>query len=109
METREERIGKNEALFRVVNERLEELNEAFATVTRTMTIVCECGDVGCADQLEIPLAEYERIRADPTLFVVTPGHAEPDVEDVVDHGRYDVVRKQPGEPARIATETDPRH
>ena len=38
------RIGRIEALFRVVN---EEINQFAASSTDTFEIVCECGDVDC--------------------------------------------------------------
>jgi hypothetical protein len=106
---RERRVGENEALYRAVNEGIESLNEAFGRITETMTVVCECGDLACAEQIEISIQEYERLRSEPTLFAVLPGHEMEDVEDVV--GRqdaYHVVRKHPGGPARLAAETDPR-
>jgi len=41
-----------------------------------------------------------------TTFAVRPGHAKPDVEDVVaSYPAYDVVRKKEGLPARLAEET----
>ena len=103
------KIGENEALFRAVNERIEGLGEAFGLITESMTIVCECGDGLCIEQIELPVSEYERIRADSTLFVIRPGHEIPDVEDVVErHDSFDVVRKRSGGPAELARETDPR-
>jgi hypothetical protein len=99
----------NEALFREVNERIEGVNNAFAVVTGTMSIVCECGAAGCVDQIVIPRKAYEQLRADPTLFAVVPDHEIPDVEDVIDRrDGYDVVRKHPGVPQLIAKATDPR-
>jgi hypothetical protein len=106
---RERRIGANEAIFREVNERLEEINRTFSTVTRSMEIMCECGDMSCAQMLSIPLADYERIRSDPTLFAVLSGHETAAVESVVEQQQgFDVVRKHPGEPALLAEATDPR-
>jgi hypothetical protein len=103
------RLGENEVLYRAVNERIEDLSTAFGMVTETMSVVCECGDIKCAEQIEVDLPTYERIRAEPTLFFIRPGHEYPDVEDIVEHtDRYDVVRKRPGEAAAIAAETDPR-
>jgi hypothetical protein len=99
----------NEALFREVNERIEGVNNAFAVVTGTMSIVCECGAAGCVEQIVISHKAYEELRADPTLFAVVPDHEVPDVEDVVDRrDGYDVVRKHPGVPQLIAKATDPR-
>ena len=109
MDERTRKVGENEALFRAVNERIEGLGEAFGLITESMTIVCECGDGVCIEQIELPVAEYERIRADSTLFVIRPGHEIPDAEDVVErHDGFDVVRKRPGGPAELARETDPR-
>jgi hypothetical protein len=109
MGERERRIAENEVLFRSVNERIEGMNEAFGTVTDTFSIVCECGDAACTEQIEIGRSDYERVRADPTLFVVKPGHEIGRVEDVLEtRDEYDVVRKREAEPAELAREHDPR-
>ena len=106
---RARRLGENEALFRVVNERIEEVNRGFATLTETMDVVCECGDLACAERVLVSLADYERIRADSTHFVLVPGHESPSVERVIERGDgFVVVEKDPGLPARVASETDPR-
>jgi hypothetical protein len=108
-EPRTRKIGENEALFRGVNEQIEELSETFSVAAETMTIVCECGNRECVEQFEITVREYEDIRADASLFFVLPGHEEDDVERVVQRtDRYWVVSKHDGAPARIASETDPR-
>ena len=109
MDERERRIGLNEALFREVNVRLDEVNEAFSSFTGTMSIVCECGDATCIEQISIAEREYQAVRAEPADFVIVRGHEAPDVEAVVDdRNGYVVVRKRPGDPARLARETDPR-
>ena len=109
MNERARRIGENEILYRNVNEKIEDLNEAFGTLTQTMTVVCECGDAACAEQIELDVPTYERIRAEPTHFVVRPGHVEPDVESVVEQGDgFEVVRKDEGDAAELARENDPR-
>lgn len=47
--------------------------------------------------------EYRAVRSDPRTFAIVDGHEEPDVEHVVERtDRYTVVRKDPGEPARLA-------
>jgi hypothetical protein len=110
VDERTRRVGRNEAVFREVNEQLESLNRGVAAVSdQTMRIVCECGDLKCAEQLVVPVDDYERIRSDPALFFVIRGHERPDVERVVeDAAGYHVVRKHEGDPARLARETDPR-
>jgi hypothetical protein len=110
-ETRRARIAANEAVFRTVNERIAELNRALGSDLGddSMAIVCECGDVGCAEQITIPIAVYEEVRSDPTLFIVVPGHEIPDVEDIVTrHGKFDVVCKHKGSGETVARATDPR-
>ena len=107
---RARRIGRNEAIFREVNEQIESLNRGIAAISdNKLHVVCECGDLRCTDQLVVAIAEYERVRSDPTLFVVRPTHDLPDVEQVVEETPgYHVVRKREGDAARIARETDPR-
>ena len=109
MATRAERIGQNEALFRRVNERLEELNEAFSMVSDTFDLVCECGDLECGERLEVKPRDYEAVRSDPAAFIVAPGHEARDLDVVVERREsYQVIRKRPGEPEHRAEETDPR-
>ena len=109
MDERQERIGRNEALFRSVNEKLEDMNQEFSLVTSTFTVVCECGDQSCIEQLPIDVRDYERVRADPRLFIVHPGHAAGETEEVVEaRQEYEVVRKHAGEPAALATDLDQR-
>ena len=109
MEERERRIGLNEAVFREANERIQELNQTFATVTDRLILVCECGDGECAEQISIAPAAYEELRGDPANFAIVPGHELPDVEQVlIRHEEYAVVRKDEGIPRRIAEVTDPR-
>src|SRR4051794_14412713 len=109
MDERARKIGENEALYRTVNERIESLNEAFGMVTETMAVVCECGQLECTEQIELDLPTYEGVRNEPTHFVVLPGHEIPDVEDVVERADgFNIVRKNPGGPAELARDTDPR-
>jgi hypothetical protein len=109
MDERERRIGLNEAVFREANERIEELNQTFATLTQKLVLVCECGDAQCVEKISISPEAYEDLRADAALFAIVPGHEIPDVEQVVAQREgYDVVRKHDGIPRRIAEVTDPR-
>ena len=109
MDERKRRIGRNEALFREVNERIERVTEALQVTTEKIAILCECGEESCMDRLEVSLPEYERVRADSTLFFILPNHEKPDVEDVVEkHDGYDIVRKKPGGAAELARDLDSR-
>ncbi|HEX9378846.1 MAG TPA: hypothetical protein VF872_04590 [Gaiellaceae bacterium] len=109
MSSREERIGLNEAVFREVNERIENLAETFDLKTQSLDLICECGDATCVERLSMTQAEYEKLRSDAHQFAVHPGHDNPDLESVVARLKgYDIVVKNRGEPARIAEQTDPR-
>jgi hypothetical protein len=103
VDARAERIGRNEALFRKVNDQIEGVNEAFGTITGTMSILCECGKLECIEQIDLTVDEYRRLRAEPTRFAVKPGHELPDVERVVErHEAYLAVEKAEGDAARLA-------
>jgi hypothetical protein len=105
MDERTRRIGENEALYRSVNEKIGGLNETFGVVAESMAVVCECGQLECTEQITLDIPLYERVRSDPTLFVVLPGHEEPDVETIVEeHDGFSVIRKDPGGPAELARE-----
>jgi hypothetical protein len=109
MTERQRKLALNESMFREVNERLEELNQTFAEFTGELDVICECSDIECAERLRLPPEVYETVRADPTLFIVVPGHVSPDVEDKTAEAiGYEIVRKREGEAAEIARATDPR-
>jgi hypothetical protein len=108
VEERERRIGLNEALFREVNERLEELAQGFAYPNK-LDLICECGNASCASRIEMDRDEYEHVRSDSTTFAIVKGHEIQDVEEIVERRkRYDVVRKIAGEAEELAEKTDPR-
>ena len=109
MDERKRRIGVNEAIFREANERIQELNKSFATLTDRLILVCECGDGQCVEKISLSPEAYEELRSEPTQFAVVPGHVIPDVEEVVaQRVGYEVVRKVDGVPRHIAEVTDPR-
>jgi len=103
--SRDERVAKNETLWREVNERIRDVTKYEGEIE----FLCECGDPTCAEPITMTVAEYEDVRADATHFLVVPGHVIPDVERVVvEHDRFTIVAKREGEPAAIAIENDPR-
>jgi hypothetical protein len=92
MSVRDKRLAQNEAFFREINERLEALTPDSAS---DLVILCECADQDCAQRLTLQHAEYEAIRSEPTQFVVAHGHADLEIEEVVDRTeRFEVVRKR---------------
>jgi hypothetical protein len=109
MSERERRIGLNEAVFREVNERIEELADRFELANDPLDLICECGDASCHEPITMSRAEYEQLRANPQNFAVHPGHELPDVEEVIaKRNGYYIVSKNEGVPEQIAEQTDPR-
>jgi len=108
LDERRARLEHNEVLFRSVNDRMQELNEAFASLTgHTFEIVCECGDLECVQLIPIPRVEYARVRTDAMLFVLVPGHENAIVDAVVEDDRataYLIVRKHSQVPTGPAGE-----
>jgi hypothetical protein len=104
-----DRVARNEALFRQVNERVRDVSQPFAALDPSpIDFVCECGNEDCTTPIPLTLGEYESVRANPTHFILVAGHVTPEVERVVaDHGSYVVVEKLPDE-QKIARYTDPR-
>jgi hypothetical protein len=106
--SREERVARNEALFREVNERIRQVNESLETSSES-DFLCECGDPECTKPVSLTLAEYEQVRSRPTHFAILPGHADPSVEQVVsENDRFAVVEKVEPTAASVAVEEDPR-
>jgi hypothetical protein len=101
----EERAGRNEALFRTINEEIRGLQRPSDS---SAEIVCECAEADCTSRLQVPVAVYESVRANPRRFLVQPGHERPAVELVVNEtDSYLIVEKQ-SVPGQIAERTDPR-
>lgn len=95
------RIAVNEAAFRRVNEAIEAGTPA---VDEQLQLICECGRLGCSEQISVTPAAYEAVRADRRRFIIVPGHELPEAERIVETGeRYFVVEKF-GEAGDIAEE-----
>jgi hypothetical protein len=99
--------ARNEAFFRAVNEGIAEASERFES--NEAEFLCECGDANCTHRIEVPLDEYEHVRAHPTRFLIRHGHAEPEVEEVVRRRRrYAIVEKVDRAAAAIVRRLNPR-
>lgn len=105
----EERMARNDAIFRAANERIRDAAEE-QEMTELIPFICECVAEDCTQIVQLSLAEYESIRSDPTHFMNAPGHhvaARWAGEVVEQNERYFVVRKT-GAAAELAQELDPR-
>jgi hypothetical protein len=100
----EERVARNEAAFRRVNEAIAAARRAREGL---LGFVCECGRLGCNEIIELSVSEYEAVRADARRFVVRRGH-ETEAERVVETHERSVVVAKLGRAGEVAEFADPR-
>jgi hypothetical protein len=98
------RRAKNEALFRDINERLQNLNDDFGT----SEWLCECSDLECVGRVVMTDAEYEEVRGNGAHFVFLAGHEQIDIERVVARHSAYVIAEKTGIGGELALLRDPR-
>jgi hypothetical protein len=103
-----ERLAKNEVLFRSVNEAIEQQALRFGGIDDEYEFVCECSATECVERVSLTLRQYEQVRAEGTRFVLAPGHADPEVELVVQRTANHQVVEKDGPAGIIAEQEDPR-
>src|SRR5689334_13219947 len=97
------------AAAEVNGRRVNEAIERGAQGTGTAVFVCECGNLGCSETVELAISEYEGVRSGFERFLVVPGHQIEEIEDVVErHDSFLVVAKRDDRAAQIAYATDDR-
>ena len=108
MQSREERIGRNDSTFREANERIAKAASGYERVEQ-VPFICECATESCTVIVNLSLSEYEEVRSIPTRFFVSPGHqaSEGVVSLLEDRGRYLLLEKE-GHAGEVATELGPR-
>jgi len=89
-----------------VNEGIALINAGWEVPT--LELFCECGTAGCSERVELTSEEYERVRSDPTHFVLRPGHQVDSVEHVLRREGDHLVVANHGTAATSAGRTDPR-
>jgi hypothetical protein len=93
--SREERLARNEAMFREINERLESRIQTFASGNAELTILCECAGADCTERIRLSPEAYAAVREDGRQFLLRPGHERLDIEEVVERNdEYEVIRKR---------------
>jgi hypothetical protein len=104
MDARQKRLAQNEALFREVNERVQD----HAGEGGVHHYLCECANSDCTFRITMAAADYEAVRADPRQFMVLPLHFTPEIEELVgETAAYWIVRKT-GEEGEYVEQLDPR-
>jgi len=100
-------LGRTEAVFREVNERIAETAVRFDA--DDIHFVCECADPTCVHRVESRVADYERVRDDGATFLLVEGHDDPRIESVVDtEDGVAVVRKTDPVARAVVEALDPR-
>lgn len=108
MSAREERLARNEAISRAINEGIEQSHNK-AEREGLVRMVCECGFEDCERLLAITVREYEDLRDSSRRFAVLPEHVIPEVEEVVgETDRYVVVEKRGETGELVADRSNPR-
>ena len=99
--------ARTESAFREVNEAIATTAARFQA--EETDFVCECAEPDCADRMTVDLDEYEGVRAEPTRFLLAPGHGESSIERVVERTEeFDVVEKVAPDAAAVARALNPR-
>jgi hypothetical protein len=100
---REKSLAHNETAARAINDKIEERVLLFAGEEPSFGILCECDRADCEQRITVTAAEYERIRADPDLFFVLPGHEDNRIEQVISQeGTQYLIVKKTGDAKQIA-------
>jgi hypothetical protein len=68
-----ERIAKNDAAFRALNEQLSDAATELG-INERVPFICECAEPSCTTIVRLSSAEYAQIRSQPTHFLNAPGH-----------------------------------
>jgi hypothetical protein len=107
----EERIARNDAIFRDANEQINATaKEHDVDGDQAIPFICECADEHCTALVPLLLGEYEAVRTDSRQFLTVFGHDrfEGEIEAVTTNHNHLVVRKA-GRAGDIAASLDRRH
>ena len=108
MDARQERLARNEALFREVNERVRAIAAVHGDDEHVYEFFCECSNADCTFHLRATVTQYEAVRAHGDRFLISPEHSLPEIETVVERNDDWWVVQKIGEPAELVEELDPR-
>jgi hypothetical protein len=93
--------------YRQINEHLVERHNSCASAVEarpkageTLELFCECGQqMPCGGRFTVSRTTYERVRADPTTFILVPGHGAAALEETIERGDGFLVARRFGRPA----------
>jgi hypothetical protein len=106
VDPRDERIAKNETVFRATNREIEQAGKEAGGPEAMVEVLCECGRDECSGLISLTIAEYEGIHSQSDRFVVLPGHENSEIESVVDRRSGYLVVDKFGEAEAIAEDSE---
>ena len=106
-DARDERLAKNETLFRALNEHISSIAGTLGADT-PYEFICECASSGCFERIIMTLGEYEQVRSEGTRFLMTASHVDIEIEMVVEQHEAYVVVEKGGVAGLTAQGDDPR-
>jgi hypothetical protein len=102
MDERDERIAKNETVFRAANREIEQADqEQGAGPDQLIEVLCECGRQGCGGVITLTIADYDGVHSQADRFVVLRGHEDMEIEKVVEERTGYLVVDKFGEAEEI--------
>ena len=105
MDERDERIAKNEMVFRAANREIEQADqEGGAGPDQLIEVLCECGRQGCGGVITLAVADYDGVHSQADRFVVLRGHESTEIEKVVEERTGYLVVDKFGEAEDIVEE-----
>jgi hypothetical protein len=83
VDERQERIAKNETVFRAANRELADQEEG-GGADQVIEVLCECGRQGCSGVITLTVGDYDGVHSQDDRFVVLPRHESTEIEKVVE-------------------------
>jgi hypothetical protein len=104
----EERIAKNDAIFREANERIREAAAEHGIEDGKVPFICECADPACRRVVLLDLEEYREIRSNPRWFLNADAHDAPeaDAARVVERRQCYLIVEKTGRAGDVAEALD---
>jgi hypothetical protein len=84
VDAREERVARNEAMYRTVNREIEHAAHQLGDGPGDeLQLICECGQPTCTATLTLTIADYDDVHRQRDRFAVAQGHENPALERIV--------------------------
>jgi hypothetical protein len=72
----QERIAKNNAIFREANEHIRAKADEYQTDIVRIPFLCECPREDCTELVPLTMSEYSQVRSNGSHFFTLPEHAD---------------------------------